>query len=54
MIQDNGEIETNDESETDFMPSLEDIDDEEYVIQGELLVARKALSMQVKENDKVQ
>ena len=35
------------------MPPLEDVDDEEYVMQGELLVARRALSMQMKEDDKV-
>ena len=36
------------------MPSLEDVDDEKYAAQGELLVVRRALSMQVKEDDKVQ
>ena len=35
------------------MPPLEDVDDEEYVMQGELLVAMRALSMQMKEDDKV-
>ena len=36
------------------MPPLEGVDDEEYVVQSELLVARRTLSMQVKEDDKVQ
>ena len=33
---------------------LEDVDDEEYPAQGEILVARRALSVQVKEDDEVQ
>ncbi|KAL6313178.1 hypothetical protein AAG906_016765 [Vitis piasezkii] len=40
----NGEIESDDEDDTESMPPLEDVDDEEYVVQGELLVARRALS----------
>ena len=54
MILDNGEIETDHESDCDSMPTLEDEDDEECVAQGELLVARKALSVQAKEEDEVQ
>ena len=54
VMRDNGEIETNHESDCDSMPSLEDADDEEYAIQGELLVARRALSVQAKEEDEVQ
>ena len=41
-MRDNGEIETDNESNCYFMPSLENVDDEEYVIQGELLVSRRA------------
>ena len=41
-MRDNGEIETDNESNCYFMPSLENVDDEEYAIQGELLVARRA------------
>ncbi|KAL6319806.1 hypothetical protein AAG906_036868 [Vitis piasezkii] len=52
--RDNDEIESNDEDDTESMPPLEDVDDEEYVIQGELLVVRRTLSMQAKEDDKVQ
>ena len=51
ILPDNGDIESND---TESMPPLEGVDDEEYVVQCELLVARRALSMQVKENDQVQ
>ena len=54
VMRDNGEIETNNESDYDYMPSLEDADDEEYAVQGELLVVRRALSVQAKEDDKVQ
>ena len=36
------------------MPSLEDVDEEEYAVQGELLVARRALSVQTKGDDEVQ
>ena len=41
------------ESDCDSMPSLEDADDEEYAVQGDLLVARRALSVQAKEDDEV-
>ena len=54
VLRDNGEIETDDEDEIESMPPLEDADDEEYAAQGELLVARRALNMQVKEEDEVQ
>ena len=50
----NGEIETDNQSYCDSMPSLEDVDDEEYTVPGESLVARRALSVQAKEDDKVQ
>ena len=54
ILRDNGEIESNDEDDTESMQPLENVDDEEYTVQGELLVTRRALSMQVKEDDKVQ
>ena len=41
VMRDNGEIETDNESDCDSMPSLEDADDEEYAVQGDLLVARR-------------
>ena len=53
VIQDNGEIETDNELDCDSMPSLKNADDEEYAAQGELLVAMRALSLQAKEDDKV-
>ena len=54
VMRDNGEIETDNELDCDSMPSLKDADDEEYVVQGELMVARRALSVQTKEDDKMQ
>ena len=37
------------------MPPLEDVEDEEYIAPGELtLVVRRALSVQVKEDEAVQ
>ena len=42
------------ESDCDSRPSLENVDDEEYAVQGELMVARRALSVQAKEDDEVQ
>ena len=54
VMRDNGEIETDNESDCDSMPSLEDANDEEYVVQGELMVARRALSVQAKEDDEMQ
>ena len=54
VMQDNGDIETNNELDCDSMPSLEDADDEEYAVQGELKVERRDLSVQVKEDDEVQ
>ena len=53
VLRDDGEIETNDKNDTNSMPPLEDVDDEEYAAQGDLLVARRALSVQVKEDDEV-
>ena len=53
-MRDNGEIETDNESDCDSMSSLEDADDEEDAIQGELMVARRALSVQAKEDDEMQ
>ena len=54
VMRDNGEIKTDNESDYDSMPSLEDADDEEYAVQGELMVARRALSVQAKEDDEMQ
>ena len=54
VMWDNGEIETDKESDCDSMPPLEDVDDEEYALQGDLMVARRALSVQAREDDEVQ
>jgi hypothetical protein len=45
-------VETESEGNDDQMPILEDVcDDVEYLVEGESLVARSALSAQVKEDD---
>lgn len=50
ILLDNGELETEDEgSDTDSMPPLEEVDEKEIAINGEVLVTRRTLSMQVKE-----
>ncbi|RVW29712.1 hypothetical protein CK203_105779 [Vitis vinifera] len=46
-LRDNCEIESDDEDDIESMPPLEEVDDEEYVVQGELLVARRTLSMSI-------
>ena len=48
-----GEVETESEGDDDLIPSLEDAcdDDMEYPVEGESLVARRALNAQVKEDD---
>ena len=48
-----GEMETESEGDDDQIPSLEDACDDnmEYPVEGESLVARRALSAQVKEDD---
>jgi hypothetical protein len=53
IVRVGGEIETESEGDDDQMPPLEDAcdDDVEYLVEGESLVARHALSTQVKEND---
>ena len=54
-MRDDGEIVTDSEdSDTEPMPPLKGADDEEYAAQGELLVARRALSVQVREDEEVQ
>ena len=48
-----GEVETESEGDDDQIPSLKDACDDnvEYPMEGESLVARRALSVQVKEDD---
>ena len=43
ILRDNCEIESDDKDDIESMPPLEDVDDEEYVVQGKLLVPRRAL-----------
>ncbi|KAI9169953.1 hypothetical protein LWI28_020048 [Acer negundo] len=47
-------IESEGESDNEYMPPLEDASDNAYPLGGELLVARRALSAQAKEDDEVQ
>ena len=54
ILRDNDEIESNGKDDTKSMPPFEGVDDKEYVFQGELLVVMRALSMQAKEDYKVQ
>ncbi|PKI47782.1 hypothetical protein CRG98_031832 [Punica granatum] len=56
VMRDNGEIVTdNEDSDTDDMPLLEDVSEEEYLAPDALtLVARRALSLQTKGVKEVQ
>ena len=55
ILRDDGDAETKSESDDNPMPSLEDANDGvEYHIDGKLMIARRALNMQVKEYAKVQ
>ncbi|KAL5756660.1 hypothetical protein ACOSQ2_021406 [Xanthoceras sorbifolium] len=54
VLKDDGGIESEGESDGESMPPLEDASDFEYPVGGELLVARRALSAQAKEDDEVQ
>ncbi|GLT94092.1 hypothetical protein SLE2022_118510 [Rubroshorea leprosula] len=55
VMRDNGEIVTEDkDSDTNEMPPLEGAYKEEFAVHGDLLVARRALSVQAKDMDEVQ
>ncbi|KAH9763304.1 hypothetical protein KPL70_001120 [Citrus sinensis] len=55
ILRDDGDVETDSELDDDLMPPLEDANDGvEYPIDGKLMVARRALNMQVKEDAEVQ
>ena len=55
ILRDDGDVETESESDDDPMPPLEDANDGvEYPVDGKLMVARRALNMQVKEDAEVQ
>ena len=53
VLKDEGGIESEDESDDESMPPLENASDLEYPVGGELLVARRALSAQAKADDEV-
>ena len=54
ILREYGEIKTEGESDHDSMAPLEDADDGmEYVVDGELLVTKRALNVQAKEDDEV-
>ena len=54
ILKDDGEIETEEESDNESMTLLEDASDIEYPVDEELLVIRRALSVQIKEYEKIQ
>ena len=54
VMLENGEYETDSESDHDSMPSLEDDDDEQCVEFRELMVATRALNVQVSEGEEAQ
>ena len=54
ILRDDGEYETEEDSEDDDMPSLEDVNDEEPTSGRLVVVVKQALNMQVKEEDEVQ
>ncbi|KAH9716856.1 hypothetical protein KPL71_021599 [Citrus sinensis] len=55
ILRDDGDVETESESDDDPMPPLEDANDGvEYPVDGKLMVARHALNMQVKKDAEVQ
>ncbi|KAH9781057.1 Endonuclease [Citrus sinensis] len=55
ILRDDGDVETESELDDDPMPPLEDANDGvEYHVDGKLIVARRALNMQVKEDAEVQ
>jgi hypothetical protein len=53
VIKDQGELESENEEEVedDDMPSLEDADNEQNAVVGDLLVARRVLNVQVMEEE---
>ncbi|KAH9716907.1 Endonuclease [Citrus sinensis] len=55
ILRDDGDVETESESDDDPMPPLEDANDGvEYPVDGKLMFVRRALNMQVKEDVEVQ
>ncbi|GKV11343.1 hypothetical protein SLEP1_g22607 [Rubroshorea leprosula] len=55
ILREDGEIETEGESDDESMPPLEDVNDGvEYAVDGELLITKRALNVQAKEDDEIQ
>ncbi|KAH9680244.1 hypothetical protein KPL71_026482 [Citrus sinensis] len=55
ILRDDGDVETESESDDEPMPPLEDANDGvEYPVDGKLMVVRRALNVQVKEDAEVQ
>lgn len=54
IFKNDGKIETKSESDDESMPPLDDVTNVEYPVDRELLLARRTLSMQIKEGKKVQ
>ena len=57
IMRDNREVETESEGDSDDMPPLEDISDNdgvEYPVEGESVVARRALNAQIKVDESEQ
>ncbi|KAH9704932.1 Endonuclease [Citrus sinensis] len=55
ILKDDGDVETESESDDEPMPPLEDVNDGvEYPVDGKLMVVRRALNVQVKEDAEVQ
>ena len=53
ILKDDGDIETENESDNESVPPLENDSGVEYPVDGKLLVARRAFSVQVKVDEKV-
>ncbi|XP_010534659.1 PREDICTED: uncharacterized protein LOC104810159 [Tarenaya hassleriana] len=54
VVHDNGEIETEAESESDSMPSLESDVDKQEAESGKLMMTRRVLNLRSKEEEKIQ
>ena len=55
ILRSNGDVETESESDDDFVPPSEgECDGEEYPVNGIALVTRRALNVQAKEENEVQ
>lgn len=53
ILRNDIEIESKDIHDAKYVPNLDDTDEDKYIVQGELLVARRVISVHVKENEEV-